>query len=41
MTRRTIWIIGWVIVALLILTVLAFWFNTPTSTNGVVELIRM
>ena len=35
MTRRTMWIIGWVVVAFLVLLLLAWALNTPVSSTGV------
>ena len=35
MTRSTVWVIGWVIVALLALSLAVWLWNTPTSSEGI------
>ncbi len=32
--RRFLWLAGWIVVALMVLTLLLVLFNTPSGTNG-------
>lgn len=41
MTRRTVWILGWVIVAFLVLSVLLWLWNAPTSSSGVTGTVTL